>query len=806
VADKPVRIALCVITHIDADREDFDRMLASAAPHVDGLFVGYTNESGLPDSWVEDAIKQNGQFKVWQVKAINPYLQDPDDPETTIIDFSTARNMNFQMVSDFNQRHEEFAFDWIIWLDSDDELVNGDKLNKLLATRKETTGLVMMRYEYAVNKETGEEIHGQSRERCLRVSANPTWVWFVHEVCQLPPGLRMHKHDGPVKIVHHRDVFGPSNAKARERNKAILKVAIKLDPEEPRYHLYLAHEEFAEGQAAINDDRIGDASVHIREALTRYRQYIEKFSVLPGDDPYFANCRWAECLRLLGMNDDAVNRDLQGVKMRPTFPEAYLGITEAFANSGQFQLCKEWAEMTLKCATREKDYIYSSDIQANNFLPHWYLGVACEQLGEWDEAIAAYKKAGAVTQNLKDIPEQIRIVKEKQADERNQEKQRAARRSTAGDKKSICFITRPLFEPWHPETVKSGSGGAERCVIEIAERFAAAGFRSVVFGTPGVHRGVHAESGVEYWDVHRDWDSSEPFDIVVSSRAPEVFDTNIPCDLKILWMHDVNVGPMESGPWGNRFEKPDVIIGLTEWHCTHMSRLYHVSRDKFQVIPNGFSPEEFTYTAQADKDPLKFVYASSPDRGVDTLLELWPYIRRDFPGATLETYYGWTGIDKLLERHPTHPIGGFKKSVVKLLEKVNEGDITWNDRVSRETLAQAYQKASIWAYPTEFMETYCITALEMQVSGVIPVVSNLAALKETVPNPSLRLDGMPRNDDYRRRYMRKLHEVIEWPMETREDRAIENFHFARKRTWDSAFKTWGSLANIYPNIAEFATA
>jgi len=41
-------------------------------------------------------------------------------------------------------------------------------------------------------------------------------------------------------------------------------------------------------------------------------------------------------------------------------------------------------------------------------------------------------------------------------------------------------------------------------------------------------------------------------------------------------------------------------------------------------------------------------------------------------------------------------------------------------------------KSGVWAYPTHFGEISCITAMKCQAGGAIPVVTNYAALKETV--------------------------------------------------------------------------
>jgi len=40
----------------------------------------------------------------------------------------------------------------------------------------------------------------------------------------------------------------------------------------------------------------------------------------------------------------------------------------------------------------------------------------------------------------------------------------------------------------------------------------------------------------------------------------------------------------------------------------------------------------------------------------------------------------------------------------------------WHDRVDQITLAKHQLTMDAWLYPTDFLETYCITAVEMQLA------------------------------------------------------------------------------------------
>lgn len=121
-----------------------------------------------------------------------------------------------------------------------------------------------------------------------------------------------------------------------------------------------------------------------------------------------------------------------------------------------------------------------------------------------------------------------------------------------------------------------------------------------------------------------------------------------------------------------------------------------------------------------------------------------------------------------------------------------EGGIYEHGRVNQKELAEHMAKCSFWTYPTDFMETFCITALEMQMSGVIPVTSNLAALQETV-NPEVpKITGWPKNTAYQKEFLRLLGNMLvqdEWQEYIRE----KNREFALQYSWENVYGKWQDL-------------
>ena len=106
------------------------------------------------------------------------------------------------------------------------------------------------------------------------------------------------------------------------------------------------------------------------------------------------------------------------------------------------------------------------------------------------------------------------------------------------------------------------------------------------------------------------------------------------------------------------------------------------------------------------------------------MLDIWPEIKKQFPRATLDIYYGWQHWGLL-----THAQERKMRSQIALLAPF---DVREHGLVGHEELNRAYERASFWVYPCIAPEVFCITALRAQFAGAIPVIINGTALTETV--------------------------------------------------------------------------
>ena len=258
-------------------------------------------------------------------------------------------------------------------------------------------------------------------------------------------------------------------------------------------------------------------------------------------------------------------------------------------------------------------------------------------------------------------------------------------------------------------------------------------------------------------------------------------------------MHDVNGGPL----LGTVTDKIDKVIGLTKWHVRHMMKLYGLPGTQMAFIPNGIDLERFPIDRSDDPsgDP-KFIWSSSADRGLDTLLGLWPLIKDKYPESELQIFYGWDILDSVIEENRKMGISGtwlegFRNSILHQIEWLGgeSAGIFNNGRVDQKTLAEAMYAANYWPYTTAFMETFCITAIECLAAGVIPITSDLAALGEILNTFPNIISGWPMNRDYQVRWLKSLESVID-SQENRLQIRKKGRSIANQYDWDSAYNKW----------------
>lgn len=306
------------------------------------------------------------------------------------------------------------------------------------------------------------------------------------------------------------------------------------------------------------------------------------------------------------------------------------------------------------------------------------------------------------------------------------------------------------LEHWNPRTIKEiGCGGSETWAAKTADALTKKDNQCIIYAMDD-----EVWDGVLYRHHSKFNPDSNPCNVFISSRIPELFDADIQSKQKWLWVHDVHCFDRLTPEIASRL---DAIVCLSKWHVEHIKRTYPFLEQcevldydnhpktyddlwtpatyyqdetcarlpKMAIIGNGIDIERFD--KKVDKVPNSFIWCSSADRGLEELLQMWPLIRKELPDATLNIFYGWNYFNSTLH------IPAQREFKARILELIKQDGVTWRDRVGQDDLAIEMLKSQYLLYPPHpFRETYGISFLEAQAAGITVIYRENGALGETI--------------------------------------------------------------------------
>lgn len=191
---------------------------------------------------------------------------------------------------------------------------------------------------------------------------------------------------------------------------------------------------------------------------------------------------------------------------------------------------------------------------------------------------------------------------------------------------------------------------------------------------------------------------------------------------KVLYLHDLPEDPAIAQFGNPEFLKQIDRIVFVSFH-QHMRFMYHfgsVMADKAVVIKNAIVPIP-DHTKPSDK--LRFIYHTTPHRGLNVLFPVFRQLAKDFPGMLeLKVFssfdiYGWGERDKQYE------------TVIKACQ--DHKDVVYSKSVPNDVVREELQKAHLFAFPSIWEETSCLALIEAMSANLHCVHSSYGALPET---------------------------------------------------------------------------
>ena len=157
------------------------------------------------------------------------------------------------------------------------------------------------------------------------------------------------------------------------------------------------------------------------------------------------------------------------------------------------------------------------------------------------------------------------------------------------------------------------------------------------------------------------------------------------------------------------------------------------------------------------------------------MINIFPKIKEKYPQSTLHLFIREEEVDP------------------DTMEKINNMDyVIINKRVTQEQLSIEFLKSDIFLYPTNFKETYCITAVEAMAAKCLVVTVDYCGLGEIVKSKGITVP-YPIKDNIDE-LVRKLFFVLERPhLKTH---FIESaYDWAIKQNYEELAKDW--IKNLF---------
>lgn len=665
-------IALCMIVKNEA--HNLGPMLQSVKGCFDEIHI---TDTGSTDATLEF------------IEKINEHVRN-DSPEwrglpqiqthhfTWCDDFAAARNYSFS--------HTQC--DYSFWLDGDDRLSSAANFILWRDTVLHSAHYWLATYNYGFNAK-GEVDCQFVRERAVKNNYGFKWKYFVHEGLVQEENRKFWPQRVSTWWVDHARTEEDRKTDYLRNVRLIEKYDLETMPS--RMQFYYGKEMVEHGEAekggrylmlALKDPEL---DIHDRVLAIQYaaqsafqcKAYAQALEILnTGSLLMLARAEYW-CLRgdvylALGRTDEAAQAYRIALTCRPnTLSGVVVTYGPAYGEYPRLQLCS----IALHVGDIEGAAEHLTALRA----------MSADCVADLEARLAKVADLSVIRTNL--------------------------------PKTSDVIITCPpqgAVTDWDERTLAEvGHGGSETAAIEVAKWIKVKTGRNVKLFQPRQKRDVMA-SGVEY----------------LPSDALQGYLQNIEPAAHIAWRHSVRLTNAPSYIWCHDLQCPgaqatenyDKIVALSEFHKNYLRETNGVPDDKIVLGFNGINPKDFAQDAV--RDPLKVVFSSSPDRGLVQSIDIVKKAREQ-SGLDIELhcFYGTANMRKM----------GLNEWADQIENKIKEHDfVVYHGMVNKQVLMRHFKEAAVWLYPADFIETYCITAIEALCAGAWPIVRDMGALKYTM--------------------------------------------------------------------------
>jgi len=257
--------------------------------------------------------------------------------------------------------------------------------------------------------------------------------------------------------------------------------------------------------------------------------------------------------------------------------------------------------------------------------------------------------------------------------------------------------------------------------------------------------------------------------------------------INVLWMHHfINQEEVQNLSSKNYVDKLDWIVFNSNWNFEKFMYQFKIPESKSIVIRNAIEKINFT---EKPKNKISLIYHTTPWRGLVHLLKVFKKlslknVELNICSSTI--IYG-KKFDNILG----------KKYDDIFNECKNTKNVNYFGFLENKKIIELLKTMHIFAHPSIWPETSCISAIESMAAGCEIVTTNLGALYETC-SPFGTLVGFDRNfDNLEKKFSRALINSIEnyWSENNQKKLKIQSEIINTTYSWKTRSLEWKNFLN-----------
>jgi len=265
----------------------------------------------------------------------------------------------------------------------------------------------------------------------------------------------------------------------------------------------------------------------------------------------------------------------------------------------------------------------------------------------------------------------------------------------------------------------------------------------------------------------------------------------------LFWVHDLAQDPEVEFLKEHKnmldFEK---IIFVSHWQQYQYGVYLGVPYDHGVVIQHAIDPIP---KHEKPDDKIVCSYISTPHRGLEILLESWKMMKENMKSEAVDK-----AELKIFSSFKIYDRPHMDEQFRHVYRKAEEMDqVHYSGSVPNETIREELQTSHILAYPSTYMETACISAIEAMSAKNLVVCPNLGALPETCANFAFMYGYEPNPDRHVQVHAHILAKAINsyWEEGTQSLLNLQKNYFDLFYDWKARINQWDAfLKSLKENI------